>query len=105
MELLVLDEADRILDMGFSQTLNAILDNLPTTRQTMLFSATQTKSIKDLARLSLKNPMFVSVHENDKHSTPAKLAQSYIVCEGKDSLDVDLVVYLAIVNPICYPIN
>jgi len=88
MELLVLDEADRILDMGFSQTLNAILDNLPTTRQTMLFSATQTKSIKDLARLSLKNPMFVSVHENDKHSTPAKLAQSYIVCEAHDKVNI-----------------
>ncbi len=44
----VLDEADRILDMGFSATLDAILDNLPVERQTMLFSATQTKSIKVL---------------------------------------------------------
>ena len=50
----VLDEADRILDMGFAKTLNAIIDNLPAERQTMLFSATQTKSVKDLGRLSLK---------------------------------------------------
>ena len=58
LKILVLDEADRILDMGFSETMNAIIENLPTTRQTILFSATQTKSVKDLARLSLKNPNF-----------------------------------------------
>lgn len=50
----MLDEADRILDMGFRDQLNSILEYLPRSRQTMLFSATQTKSIKDLARLSLK---------------------------------------------------
>lgn len=62
----VLDEADRILDMGFADTLNAIVENLPKTRQTLLFSATQTKSVKDLARLSLKNPEYVWVHEQAK---------------------------------------
>ena len=40
---LVLDEADRILDMGFASTLNAIIENLPEERQTMLYSATQTR--------------------------------------------------------------
>jgi hypothetical protein len=45
--VLVLDEADRILDMGFAATVDAILENLPREgRQTMLFSATQTKSVK-----------------------------------------------------------
>ena len=43
--LSVLDEADRILDLGFAPTLNAIVENLPATRQTMLFSATQTKLV------------------------------------------------------------
>lgn len=80
-KILVLDEADRILDLGFQKTMTAIVDHLPTERQTLLFSATQTKCVKDLARLSLKNPMYVSVHEHSKHSTPAKLTQSYIICE------------------------
>lgn len=79
--MLVLDEADRILDMGFAETLNAIVENLPKTRQTLLFSATQTKSVKDLARLSLKDPEYVWVHEKAKFSTPATLEQSYVVCE------------------------
>ncbi|KAL0994511.1 hypothetical protein UPYG_G00123200 [Umbra pygmaea] len=81
LQILVLDEADRILDMGFSETINAIVENLPTTRQTLLFSATQTKSVKDLARLSLKDPEYVWVHENAKFSTPATLEQNYVVCE------------------------
>ncbi|XP_033937238.1 probable ATP-dependent RNA helicase DDX10 [Pseudochaenichthys georgianus] len=81
LHMLVLDEADRILDMGFADTLNAIVENLPKTRQTLLFSATQTKSVKDLARLSLKDPEYVWVHEKAKFSTPATLEQSYVVCE------------------------
>ncbi|XP_020774404.1 probable ATP-dependent RNA helicase DDX10 [Boleophthalmus pectinirostris] len=81
LHMLVLDEADRILDMGFADTLNAIVENLPRTRQTLLFSATQTKSVKDLARLSLKDPEYVWVHEKAKFSTPATLEQSYVVCE------------------------
>lgn len=81
LHLLVLDEADRILDMGFADTLNAIVENLPRTRQTLLFSATQTKSVKDLARLSLKDPEYVWVHEKARFSTPATLEQSWVVCE------------------------
>ena len=42
----MLDEADRILDMGFATTLDAIISGLPQERQTLLFSATQTKSVK-----------------------------------------------------------
>lgn len=79
--LLVLDEADRILDLGFQHTVNAIVENLPPERQTLLFSATQTKSVRDLARLSLKDPEYVAVHEHSQSSTPHRLVQSYIVCD------------------------
>ncbi|KAK2140996.1 hypothetical protein LSH36_1186g00002 [Paralvinella palmiformis] len=88
LKILVLDEADRILDLGFQQTMNAIIQNLPSERQTLLFSATQTKSVKDLARLSLKDPMYVSVHEHAQYSTPTQLAQSYLVCELSEKINL-----------------
>lgn len=88
MEILVLDEADRCLDMGFAQTMNAIIANLPPKRQTLLFSATQTKSVRDLARLSLKDPSYVSVHEHSEYSTPKELSQSYVICELKDKVAI-----------------
>ncbi|KAI9244985.1 P-loop containing nucleoside triphosphate hydrolase protein [Phascolomyces articulosus] len=88
LQALVLDEADRILDMGFQKTVNAIIDNLPKSRQTMLFSATQTRSVKDLARLSLHDPEYVAVHEKSEHSTPHNLTQHYIVCDLQKKLDI-----------------
>ncbi|KAL4364466.1 hypothetical protein AHAS_Ahas07G0008900 [Arachis hypogaea] len=75
MQVLVLDEADRILDSGFKKELNAIISQLPKRRQTLLFSATQTKSIQDLARLSLKDPEYLSVHEESVTATPTLLKQ------------------------------
>ncbi|XP_050484929.1 probable ATP-dependent RNA helicase DDX10 isoform X2 [Bombus huntii] len=88
MQVLVLDEADRCLDMGFEQTMNSIIENLPPKRQTLLFSATQTKSVRDLARLSLKDPMYVSVHEHATHTTPEALEQSYVVCALEDKVSM-----------------
>ncbi|KAJ2002427.1 ATP-dependent RNA helicase dbp4, partial [Coemansia thaxteri] len=88
LQVLVLDEADRILDMGFKKTMNAIIANLPRQRQTLLFSATQTKSVKDLARLSLERPEYVGVHEKDKFSTPSKLSQYYMVVDLPQKLDI-----------------
>jgi len=54
LQIVVLDEADMILEMGFANTLKAIMQNLPQGRQTMLFSATLSKNIHELGRLSLK---------------------------------------------------
>ncbi|NXD80265.1 DDX10 helicase, partial [Halcyon senegalensis] len=88
LQMLILDEADRILDMGFADTMNAIIENLPKKRQTLLFSATQTKSVKDLARLSLKDPEYVWVHEKAKFSTPASLDQNYVVCELQQKVNM-----------------
>lgn len=116
LQLLVLDEADRILDMGFQAQLDGILGYLPSTRQTMLFSATQTKSVKDLARLSLKKAQYLAVRdkkgglggelgitststeegadkdgedgEGENESGAGKLHQSYVVVKLQDKLDV-----------------
>jgi len=88
LQLLVLDEADRCLDLGFSTAINSIVSNLPFPRQTLLFSATQTRSISDLARLSLSKPMFVSVHENSSSTTPDHLQQRYIVANVEHKINI-----------------
>jgi len=88
LKILVLDEADRILDLGFKTAMNAIVENLPKDRQTLLYSATQTKSVQDLARLSLKNPKYISTYEMSATITPKQLTQSYIVCELPEKLCV-----------------
>ena len=88
LQMLVLDEADRIMDMGFQAAVDAIVEHLPRERQTLLFSATQTRKIGDLVRLSLTEPEFVSVHEEAESATPAKLQQNYIVTPLPEKLDV-----------------
>ena len=88
----VLDEADRILDMGFAKTLNAILEALPPgdKRQNLLFSATQTKNVQQLARLSLRRDQtqYVSVHDKSQVATPRKLEQFYMQVNLPDKLSV-----------------
>ncbi|MCJ1311987.1 ATP-dependent RNA helicase dbp4 [Agyrium rufum] len=87
LQMLVLDEADRIMDMGFQGTVDAIVEHLPQGRQTMLFSATQTKKVSDLARLSLRDPEYVSVHEAATSATPSTLQQNYVVTPLPEKLD------------------
>lgn len=87
LKMLVLDEADRILDMGFQRDVDAIVEYLPPDRQTLLFSATQTKRVSDLARLSLKDPEYVSTNEAGASATPKTLQQNYIVTPLSQKLD------------------
>jgi ATP-dependent RNA helicase DDX10/DBP4 len=87
LQMLVLDEADRILDMGFQTSVDAILEHLPKERQTMLFSATQTKKVSDLARLSLRDPEYVAVHEAAASATPSTLQQHYIITPLPEKLN------------------
>lgn len=103
MEVLIFDEADTLLDMGFKDSINQILGLLPKQRRTGLFSATQTKEVKELARAGLRNPVSISVrvqHQNsitqnnpggfpDKtqtygnkpQATPSTLENFYLVAE------------------------
>jgi ATP-dependent RNA helicase DDX55/SPB4 len=61
LELLIMDEADRLLDMGFAVSLTSILTKLPKQRRTGLYSATQTNEVEELARAGLRNPVRVAV--------------------------------------------
>ena len=76
----VMDEADRILEQGFEDDLRCILKLLPTERQTMLFSATQTKRVEDIARVSMNsnNLVYVEVPSEDTQATASGLEQGYV---------------------------
>lgn len=94
LEILVLDEADTLLDMGFRQEINTILSLVPKQRRTGLFSATQTKEVKELARAGMRNPVTVAVKVQSEdvasnevlrqvgrqQVTPSTLENYYSVC-------------------------
>lgn len=68
-QILILDEADRLLDMGFQKHINFILSMLPKLRRTGLFSATQTKAVADLSKAGLRNPIRVEVKTEAKSTS------------------------------------
>ncbi|SDT96129.1 DEAD/DEAH box helicase [Desulfobacula phenolica] len=72
IEFLVFDEADRMLDLGFSEEISEILEFVPTERRTMLFSATYTQQIRDLAKIMLQKPDYIEV-------TPSNTAAESII--------------------------
>ncbi len=81
----VLDEADEMLDMGFLDDINEIFTYLPNTRQTLLFSATMPKPIKDLAKRILVEPEFVSITKGE--TTNKDIKQLYYVIDENERDD------------------
>ncbi len=84
LKALIIDEADRILEIGFEDEMRQIVKVLPKDeRQTMLFSATQTTKVEDLARISLRpGPLYINVDHQKEHSTVEGLEQGYVVCDS-----------------------
>lgn len=82
LKMLIIDEADAILKIGFEEEMNKILKLLPKDRQTVLFSATQTKKVEDLCRVSLKDPYMVEITNKSAAPTVASLEQGFVKIES-----------------------
>uniref|UniRef100_A0A8H7NLB9 ATP-dependent RNA helicase n=1 Tax=Bionectria ochroleuca TaxID=29856 RepID=A0A8H7NLB9_BIOOC len=84
LKSLIIDEADRILEVGFEDEMRQIVKILKNEdRQTMLFSATQTTKVEDLARISLRpGPLYINVDQEKQYSTVEGLEQGYVLCEA-----------------------
>lgn len=86
VEIVVLDEADRMLDMGFVKDVNKIFTKIPKKRQTLFFSATMPPEIKKLAMQLVRNPK--EVHVSPVSSTAGTIEQGVYFAEKDDKLDL-----------------
>mmetsp|Transcript_2693 Transcript_2693/g.2573 ORF Transcript_2693/g.2573 Transcript_2693/m.2573 type:complete len:936 (-) Transcript_2693:60-2867(-) len=97
LEFLILDEADRLLDLGFQEEVHEIVKACPQERQTLLFSATMSTNVDELIRLSLKRPVRARVSDKNKKRTDAadssvevasRLEQEFVrVRSGNDGIN------------------
>ena len=84
LQCLIIDEADRILDIGFEEEMKQIIRILPTKRQTMLFSATLTDKTNDLIKVALKDqPLCVGIDDVMDKATVEGLEQGYVVAPSE----------------------
>ncbi|XP_018051556.1 PREDICTED: probable ATP-dependent RNA helicase pitchoune [Atta colombica] len=84
LQCLIIDEADRILDIGYEEELKQIINILPKRRQTMLFSATQTQKVAMITTLALKKePIYVGVDDDKEMATVEGLQQGYVTCPSE----------------------
>ncbi|RAL05244.1 putative ATP-dependent RNA helicase DRS1 [Aspergillus ibericus CBS 121593] len=93
LEILVLDEADRMLEDGFADELNEILTTIPKSRQTMLFSATMTDTVDKLIRVGLNRPVRLQV--DSKKNTALNLVQEFVrLRPGREDKRLGYLLYL-----------
>lgn len=92
-ETLILDEADRLLDLGFKQDLQNILSRLPKQRRTGLFSASVSEAVSEIIRVGLRNPVKIEVRVKMKtgeiledRKTPASLKMTYMITPATQKL-------------------
>lgn len=86
VQTLVLDEADEMLNMGFIDDINAILENVPEERQTLLFSATMPPAIRKIAETFMKNPEVVKIQA--KELTMENIEQFFVKSTEREKFDI-----------------
>ena len=95
--MLILDEADKILDIGFKADIENILKLLPQKRQNVLISATLTPKVSELSNILFKDshkPLFIdtdkssSSKKNSNLKVPDNLKQAYVICEGSQKFSL-----------------
>src|SRR5947209_459959 len=90
IETFVLDEADRMLDMGFWPAIRQVLLKLPTKRQTLLFSATMSPAIEQLARTTMREPKLIEVSPRGRAAGMVEQMAYPVAAESKTALLLDL---------------
>ena len=94
--MLILDEADRLLDLGFSTSLSTILKYLPKLRRTGLYSATQTNEVTQLIKAGLRNPCYINVKQKSSvdQKTPLQLNNYYLMIDNENMKFLYLIKFL-----------
>lgn len=86
VQTLVLDEADEMLNMGFIEDINAIMENVPEERQTLLFSATMPAPIRKIAETFMKEPKIVKIES--KEMTVENIDQYFVKAQEREKFDI-----------------